>query len=90
MHSQGQGAFVVNPQTRGLDGHDMDTDAWVSHRGSTLFAQGTDDVWTDLWNHLYHKGRILQGSREHHEGFAKLSVGMRKVQPGSAGELWYQ
>ena len=57
---RGQGAFVVNPHTRGLDGHDMDTDAWVSHLGSTLFAQGTDDVWEDLWEHLYHKGRFYK------------------------------
>ena len=57
---RGQGAFVVNPHTRGLDGHDMDTDAWVSHLGSTLFAQGTDDVWEDLWQHLYHKGRFYK------------------------------
>ena len=45
---KGQGAFLVNPDTRGLDGHDMNTDAWVSHLGSTLFAQGTDDVWNEL------------------------------------------
>ena len=57
---RGQGAFVVNPHTRGLDGHDMDTDAWVSHLGSTLFAQGTDDVWEDLWEHVYHKGRFYK------------------------------
>ena len=57
---RGQGAFVVNPHTRGLDGHDMDTDAWASHLGSTLFAQGSDDVWDDLHKHLYDEGRFYK------------------------------
>ena len=44
----GQGDFVIDPHTPGLEDHDLRTDKWASHLGSTLFAEGTDDVWKDL------------------------------------------
>ena len=54
----GQGAIVADPHTRGLDGHDISMAAWVSHLGSTLFGEESDDVKEDLLNHLYHEGRF--------------------------------